>query len=236
MGCNSTSLALSSWKTCLQSYHGELNSSNFCFVFWEKKKAKRLYLPLIGRMAGSQRPGILPFKANSSPVTRDYQCFLQVVVCNCVTVRDEECLSPCPGWWCQVFPHWRGNPAGCDWWTPWKSCWSSNIQKLHSTRNPSTDRELCQQHQRSVSKQSVLTKVQCTRMLHNIHFFLGFYHPAWAHVGFYHLTAEQYTHCIFVPDESKRAQMCAGNAGSSRMHSLIQGLIEPQIMCRAACD
>lgn len=81
-----------------------------------------------------------------------YQCFLQLVVCNCVTVRDQEYFSPCPGRGCQVFPHWRGNPAGCGWWTPWKSCWSSNIQKLHSTRNPSTDRELCQQHQRSVSK------------------------------------------------------------------------------------
>lgn len=150
-GGNSPPLALSSWGTCLQSYHGQLNSGHFCFGFWEKKK-KRLCLLLLGRIAGLQRPGILPFEENSSPVTQDCQCFLQLVVCNCVTVRDQEYFSPCPGGGCQVFPHWRGNPTGCGWWTPWKSCWSSNIQKLHSTRNPSTDRELRQQHQRSVSK------------------------------------------------------------------------------------
>lgn len=116
------------------------------------KEKKRLYLLLLGWTVGPQRPGILPFDGKSCLMTQDCQCFLQVVVCNCVSVKAHGNFSPCPGRWCQVFPHWRGYPTGCDWWTPWKSCWSSNIQKLHSTRNPSTDRKLRQQHQRPVSK------------------------------------------------------------------------------------
>lgn len=160
------------WANLLNKFNG-VQFSTTCFIFmgnlltklpWRvkfrsfllwilgKKKKKRLCLLLLGRIAGLQRPGILPFKEDSSPVTQDCQCFLQLVVCNCATARDQEYFSPCPGGGCQVFPHWRGNPTGCGWWTPWKSCWSSNIQKLHSTRNPSTDRELRQQHQRSVSK------------------------------------------------------------------------------------
>lgn len=82
-------------ENLLTELPGELNLGHFCFVFWKKKK-KRLYLLLLGGIAGPQRPGVLPFEANSSPVTQYYQTFLQVVVCNCVTVRDQEYFSPLP--------------------------------------------------------------------------------------------------------------------------------------------
>lgn len=78
------------------------------------------------------------------------------------------------GWWCKVFPHRWGYSTDSDWWTSWESGWPSNVQEFNSTRNPSTDRKLCQQHQRSVSNLLLLRRtIQecCTTQL-----FCGFSH------------------------------------------------------------